>query len=303
MTVSDSPPWLPGSGTVNANGTASNWWIEYGTTLAYGATTAPQPIATLNDDTDVNGALAGLAAGTLYHARIVVSSTAGTDPGDDVVFTTLGTPAPVPPVTGGGATGGTTPTGGTKPTTPAKPKAKAKKQCIVPKVTGKKLNKARTSVYAKGCKVQVKYLKSKKAKNTVLAQSRKAGKKLGYRAVVKLTVARRPLRRSRQLSTKGPGRLGAAGPFACPALESTAGPVAQLVEQGTFNPKVAGSRPARPILPRWTGLSKSSFCPSATSIARSRSTATRWASSSITTPRTSTCTSCSSRRPARGARS
>ena len=32
-------------------------------------------------------------------------------------------------------------------------------------------------------------MKSKKAKNTVLAQSRKAGKKLGYRAVVKLTVA------------------------------------------------------------------------------------------------------------------
>src|SRR5689334_15052805 len=26
------------------------------------------------------------------------------------------------------------------------------------------------------------------------------------------------------------------------------GPVAQLVEQGTFNPKVAGSRPARPII-------------------------------------------------------
>jgi hypothetical protein len=28
---------------------------------------------------------------------------------------------------------------------------------------------------------------------------------------------------------------------------STPGPVAQLVEQGTFNPKVAGSSPARPI--------------------------------------------------------
>jgi hypothetical protein len=26
------------------------------------------------------------------------------------------------------------------------------------------------------------------------------------------------------------------------------GPVAQLVEQGTFNPKVAGSIPARPII-------------------------------------------------------
>ena len=59
----------------------------------------------------------------------------------------------------------------------------------MPKVTGKKLNKARTTVFAKGCKVQVKYLKSKKAKNTVLKQSRKAGKKLGFRAVVKLTVA------------------------------------------------------------------------------------------------------------------
>ena len=31
-------------------------------------------------------------------------------------------------------------------------------------------------------------------------------------------------------------------------VHSTAGPVAQLVEQGTFNPKVAGSIPARPML-------------------------------------------------------
>ena len=176
------------NGTVNANGTASNWWVEYGTTTAYGATTAPQAVATLNDDTDVNGALTGLAAGTLYHARIVVSSTAGTDLGDDLVFTTLGTPAPVTP--GGATTGGTTTTtGGTTTTTTTTKKKAKKKQCIVPKVTGKKLNKARSTVFAKGCKVQVRYLKSKKAKNTVLAQSRKAGKKLGFRAVVKLTVA------------------------------------------------------------------------------------------------------------------
>jgi uncharacterized delta-60 repeat protein len=181
------------SGTVNANGTASTWWIEYGTTIGYGATTAPQAIATLNDDTEVSGALTGLAAGTLYHARIVVSSAAGTDPGDDLVFTTLGIPAPVTPAAPAAGGGATTPVtgGGTKPTTTttAKRKAKAKKRCIVPKVTGKKLNKARTTVYSKGCKVQVKYRKSKKAKNTVLAQSRKAGKKLGYRAVVRLTVA------------------------------------------------------------------------------------------------------------------
>ena len=171
------------SGAVNANGTAGSWWIEYGTTTGYGAATAPAAIAGTIDDVDVQAVLAGLSAGTVYHARVVISA-AGVDHGEDVAFTTLGTPAPAGPAT---TTGGTTnPTGGTGTT--AKKKAK-KKQCVVPKVTGKKLNKARTTVFAKGCKVQVKYLKSKKAKNTVLKQSRKAGKKLVFRAVVKLTVA------------------------------------------------------------------------------------------------------------------
>src|ERR671927_1081939 len=39
-----------------------------------------------------------------------------------------------------------------------------------------------------------------------------------------------------------------------PSIPLGSGPVAQLVEQGTFNPKVAGSIPARPIASprRWT---------------------------------------------------
>jgi hypothetical protein len=41
------------------------------------------------------------------------------------------------------------------------------------------------------------------------------------------------------------------------------GPVAQLVEQGTFNPKVAGSSPARPIETDWTA-SRPVPAPSAT---------------------------------------
>src|SRR6266849_5233151 len=43
--------------------------------------------------------------------------------------------------------------------------------------------------------------------------------------------------------------MGAAGPriAANRVYTDRAGPVAQLVEQGTFNPKVAGSIPARPI--------------------------------------------------------
>src|SRR5207247_10119466 len=39
------------------------------------------------------------------------------------------------------------------------------------------------------------------------------------------------------------------------------GPVAQLVEQGTFNPKVAGSNPARPIEPERTRKARASRDP------------------------------------------
>jgi uncharacterized delta-60 repeat protein len=176
------------NGMVNTNGTASTWWVEYGTTTAYGSLTPAQPLASSNDDVDVQASLTALAAGTTYHARIVVSNATGMDLGDDVAFTTLGIASP----TTGGTTGGTTTTttttttGGTTATTVKKAK---KRSCIVPKVVGKKLNKARTTVYARGCKVQVRYVQSKKVKNTVLAQSRKAGKKLSFRAVVRLTVA------------------------------------------------------------------------------------------------------------------
>src|SRR4051812_13003347 len=44
----------------------------------------------------------------------------------------------------------------------------------------------------------------------------------------------------------GPSRVVRTAP-----LESRCGPVAQLVEQGTFNPKAAGSRPARPTPESW----------------------------------------------------
>src|SRR4029077_17913958 len=42
-----------------------------------------------------------------------------------------------------------------------------------------------------------------------------------------------------------------------PCLHWPSGPVAQLVEQGTFNPKVAGSIPARPIT---NSLHTRNFC-------------------------------------------
>ena len=67
-----------------------------------------------------------------------------------------------------------------------------KRSCIVPKVKGKLLKKARKALVTRGCRVKVTYAPStKKAVNIVLAQSRKAGKKLAFRSVVKLMVAKK----------------------------------------------------------------------------------------------------------------
>ena len=159
------------TGSVNANGTASHWWLEYGTSTAYGAKTT-QVAVSGTGDVDVGVTLTGLNSGTLYHARFVIGNGIATVPGDDVTFTTLGTPG----AAGAGAGAG------------------AKKFCKVPKVTGKKLNPARRKLLARGCKVKVVFKKSKRPKGIVLKQSRKAGKKLKWHAVVKLTVAKHPVR-------------------------------------------------------------------------------------------------------------
>ena len=50
--------------------------------------------------------------------------------------------------------------------------------------------RTRATVLSKGCKVSVVYKKSHKKKGTVLSINRKAGKKLVYRALVKLTIAK-----------------------------------------------------------------------------------------------------------------
>ena len=103
----------------------------------------------------------------------MISNGIGTTPGDDVTFTTLGGQRRRP-AAGPGKKG-------------------TKKFCKVPKVVGKKLNPARRKVLAAGCKAKVVYKFSKRPKGIVLKQSRKAKKKLVYRAVVKLTVAKKPI--------------------------------------------------------------------------------------------------------------
>jgi uncharacterized delta-60 repeat protein len=183
------------TGTVNTSNTASTWWIQYGTTTAYGAATAPQPLGASTDDVDVQTALTGLAAGTVYHARVVISNTQGTVGGDDVAFTTLGTATAAGAGSGGsaggtagGATGGT----GSKGTTPVTTKKKqVSKRCVITKVTGKPINKARSTLMSKGCKVKVVYKKSHRKRGTVLTINRKVGKKLAFHALVTVTVAKK----------------------------------------------------------------------------------------------------------------
>jgi uncharacterized delta-60 repeat protein len=176
------------TGTVNENGQAGTWWIEYGPTAAYGATTAPQALGASTEDINVQAVISGLAPGTAYHAAVVTSTVGGTIAGGDAAFTTLGNSTGT---TGGGTTGGGTTGGGTgggsKVTTKSK---KVVKTCVVPKgLLGKKINPARSLIYSKGCKVAVVYKKSHKKKGTVIAINRKVGKKLVYRALVKVTVA------------------------------------------------------------------------------------------------------------------
>jgi Domain of unknown function (DUF5122) beta-propeller/PASTA domain len=153
------------TGTVNANGTAATWWLEWGTTTAYGSKSAAQSLSATTNDVNVGVPVSGLANSTLYHARLVISNSIGTVPGDDITFTTLASGGPQPAGKG------------------------AKKICKVPKVVGKSVNVARKKVAAAGCKFKIVYKHSKKHKNIVLTQSRKANKKLVYRAVVKLTVS------------------------------------------------------------------------------------------------------------------
>jgi large repetitive protein len=81
------------NGTVNANGSSTVVTFQYGTTVAYGSTvTALQSPVTGSTLTAVSGAIASLAANTLYHYRCVGVNAGGTTNGNDMTFTTANAP-------------------------------------------------------------------------------------------------------------------------------------------------------------------------------------------------------------------
>ena len=90
------------SGTVDAEGTLSSWYFQYGvaTDAGYGSQTASVSAGSGTGNVHVSRSLTGLTPATSYHFRIVATNSAGTTYGADVSFNTSAAPV----VVTGGAT-------------------------------------------------------------------------------------------------------------------------------------------------------------------------------------------------------
>jgi hypothetical protein len=81
-------------GSVDPEGEATTWYIQYGTTDAYGLTTTPQDVGAGTEPIAVEAPVSGLTANTTYHYRVVASNPSDTVVGEDRTFTTADNPAP-----------------------------------------------------------------------------------------------------------------------------------------------------------------------------------------------------------------
>jgi len=93
------------NGTVDPNGTATSVYFQYGTTSAYGSTTATQGVGSGTSTIAVVAPITGLQPGTVYHFRLVATSAGGTSMGADESFATApAAGASAPAVATGSAT-------------------------------------------------------------------------------------------------------------------------------------------------------------------------------------------------------
>jgi hypothetical protein len=77
------------AGKLNPNDKPATYWFEYGTTTAYGTSTAAASLSKGNKVIPVAATLTGLDPNTTYHYRLVGSNSDGTVNGSDATFTTL----------------------------------------------------------------------------------------------------------------------------------------------------------------------------------------------------------------------
>ena len=84
-------------GVDNPKGAAVRASFQFGTTSAYGQSTAPQTLTASNSGSLFTARLTGLAAATTIHYRAVVTSDFGTFVGADRTLRTASNPPPPPP--------------------------------------------------------------------------------------------------------------------------------------------------------------------------------------------------------------
>jgi Fibronectin type III domain len=89
------PTSATANGTVNPNGQSTTWYVEYGTSTAYGTKTSSKSAGAGASNTAVSASLTGLAPGTTYHYRVVATNGAGTARGADGIFATPSAPGAV----------------------------------------------------------------------------------------------------------------------------------------------------------------------------------------------------------------
>lgn len=77
------------NGAVNPLSEPTTYEFQYGTTSAYGSSTAAQTAGTDTALHAESAAITGLKPGTTYHYRIVAASASGVTPGPDQTFTTV----------------------------------------------------------------------------------------------------------------------------------------------------------------------------------------------------------------------
>jgi hypothetical protein len=89
------PTSVTATGTVNPNGLATTWYLEFGTSTSYGSKTSSRSAGSGTAGVDVSAPLTGLTPGTTYHYRIVATNSAGTGRGADGIFTSAAPPVAV----------------------------------------------------------------------------------------------------------------------------------------------------------------------------------------------------------------
>ncbi len=108
------------AGTVNPNGVATTYHIDYGLTTGYDSATPEQSVGSGTSAVPVSASLTGLMVNTLYHYRVVATTTTGSAISPDKTFRTKGPqitsvtfagPTTNPTVTINGNNFGTEPTG------------------------------------------------------------------------------------------------------------------------------------------------------------------------------------------------